>query len=89
MQESAKRQDLFSSFMSMVSFQFMIYGIAENIAVDEWEIMDYFDPRHPEKNAAVFDTALERYLEEYQKAGIQPKCFADVDAFLAKYLETK
>ena len=89
MQEAAIKKDLFSSFMNMISFQFMIREIAENVAINEFEIMDHFDPHNVEKNLESFDAALERYLEEYQKVGIQPKCFADVNDFLNKYLETK
>ena len=85
MQEAADREDLFSSFMNMVSFQFMIHEIAENVVVDELEIMKSFDSHHLEKNIEVFDNALGRYLEEYRKVGIQPKCFANVDDFLVNY----
>lgn len=87
MQEAADREDLFSSFMNMVSFQFMIHEIAEDIAVDEFEIMSSFDPHHLEKNIEAFDNALGRYLEEYRKVGIQPKCFSDVNDFLVNYLK--
>ena len=88
MQEAAEREDLFSSFMNMVSFQYMIHEVAENVAVNEFEIMDNFDPHNPEKNLEVFDNALNRYLEEYRKVGIQPKCYANVNDFLADYFET-
>lgn len=86
MQEAAEKNDLFSSFMNMVSFQFMLHELAENIAIRELNIMDRFDPCRAEKNMETFEEALESYLEEYRKAGIWPKCFADVDDFLAKYL---
>lgn len=87
MQEAADREDLFSSFMNMVSFQFMVHEIAENVAVNEFEIMNSFDPYHLEKNIEVFDNALGKYLEEYRKVGIEPKCFASVSDFLANYLK--
>lgn len=87
MQEASDRNDLFSSFMSMVSLQSMSSEIAKNVAVNEFDIMKHFDPHNPEKNLKVFDNALDGFLEEYRKAGIQPKRFADVDDFLANYLE--
>lgn len=87
MQEAADKEDLFSSFMNMVSFRFMLHEIAENVTVNEFEIMDSFDPRNPVKNLEAFDNALDRYLEEYRKAGIQPKCYANVNDFLVDYLE--
>lgn len=87
MQEASDRRDLFSSFMNMASFQCMINEIAKNVAVNEFEIMNSFDPRNPEKNLKIFDNTLDRYLEEYCKAGISPKCFANVNDFLVNYLE--
>lgn len=87
MQEASDRRDLFSSFMNMVSFQRMINEIAENVAVNEFEIMNSFDPRNLEKNLKVFDNTLDRYLEEYCKAGISPKHFANMNDFLVNYLE--
>ena len=89
MWEAVDRNDLFSSFMNMVSFQHMICEIAESVAIHEWNIMDQFNPHHINKNAEVFDTTLDKYLETYQKAGIPPKRFIDVNDFLAKYLKTE
>lgn len=88
MQEASDRKDIFSSFMNMVSFQYMMNEIAENAAVSEFEIMSSFDPRDPEKNLTVFDNTLDRYLEEYCRAGISPKRFANANDFLVNYLET-
>ena len=87
MQEAADREDLFSSFMNMVSLQSMIHEIAEYISINEFEIMDSFDPHHLERNAETFDNALSRYLEEYHKAGIKPMCFANVNDYIAHYFE--
>ena len=87
MQEAAERNDLFPSFMNMISFQSMINEIGENVAVDELEIMENFDPNYAARNLESFDTALSRYLQEYEKAGVQPRRFANVDAFLADYLK--
>ena len=66
----------------------MIYEIAENVAITEFEIMNSFDPHNLKKNVEVFDDALDRYLEEYQRVGIWPKCFANVDDFVVDYLGT-
>lgn len=88
MREAAERKDLFSSFMNMASLRSMIHEIAENVAINEFEIMDSFDPHDPEKNAKSFDHALCRYVEEYNKAGIELKCFANVNDFIAHYCET-
>ncbi len=89
MKEAADRKDLYSSFMNMVSFQSMLCDITESVAVEEQEIMDGFDPYCLEKNPEAFDAALDRYLQEYRKLGMQPKRYADADAFAAAYSEAE
>ena len=44
MTEAAGRDDVYSSFMNLLSLQWMFYEIAECIAVDGFEIMDKFSP---------------------------------------------
>lgn len=85
MQEAAESSNVFSSFMNMASLQSMIHEVAEDVAINDFEIMDSFDPNNLEKNSGAFDNALSRYLEEYHKAGIQPKCFATVNEFFNNY----
>ncbi len=85
MKEAADRKDMFSSFMNMGSFQFMLHGIAERVAVDDLEVMEHFDPCHGEKNLEAFDAALNKYLAEYHKAGFEPARFASVEDFLGTY----
>ncbi|MBR4960971.1 MAG: nucleotidyltransferase domain-containing protein [Clostridia bacterium] len=86
MAAAGENGDLFSSFMNMVSCQFMLDDIAGSVRIGEADLMAEFDPTDTGKNAAAFDSMLCRYLEEYRKAGIRPKHFADVDACLAEYL---
>ena len=49
--------------------------------------MEGYNPIALKENAALFDAALSRYLHEYEKAGIMPRHFADVDAFVGAYLK--
>ena len=85
MPEAADREDVYSSFMNLLSFQGMLHEIAEGIAVDDIEIMDQFDPHDLEKNARVFDRALSGFLVEYEKAGIRPKRYGSVEEFAKEY----
>lgn len=87
MREAADRNDWFSSFMNAVSCQFMLEDIAEAIAIDKPDAVAGFDPCDPQKNALLFDGALDQYLDEYRKSGIQPKHFANIDAYLTAYLD--
>lgn len=88
MQEAAGNGDLYSSFMNMLSLRAMLKEIAQEIAVEDCDIMGHFNPQDTAKNAAAFDAALANYLQEYKNAGISPRCFADLDDFLKSYLGT-
>ena len=85
MSEAADRDDVYSSFMNLLSLQYMFHEIAEGIAVDDFEIMDKFDSKNLKENADVFDRALSNYLAEYEKVGICPKHFGSVAEFVEDY----
>lgn len=85
MSEAKDRDDVYSSFMNLLSLQYMFHEIAEGIAVDDFEIMDKFNPKNLEENAGVFDKALSNYLAEYEKVGICPKHFGNVEEFVEDY----
>ncbi len=85
MSEAADRDDVYSSFMNLLSLQYMFHEIAEGIAVDDFEIMDKFDPKNLEENASVFNRALSNYLAEYEKVGICPKRYGSVEKFVKDY----
>lgn len=85
MAEAADRDDVYSSFMNLLSLQYMFHGIAEYIEVDDFEIMDKFNPKKLEENVDVFDQALNKYLAEYEKVGICPKHFESVTEFAEDY----
>ena len=82
---AADRDDVYSSFMNLLSLQWMFYEIAECIAVDGFEIMDIFSPKSLEENVGVFDQALNKYLAEYGKVGICPKHFESMTEFIESY----
>lgn len=85
MAEAAGRDDVYSSFMNLLSLQYMLHEIAECIAVDDFEIMDQFNPKNLEENVDVFNQALNQYLAEYEKAGIRPKHFESMTEFIESY----
>lgn len=85
MVEAAGRDDVYSSFMNLLSLQYMFHGIAEYIEVDDFEIMDKFNPKKLEENVDAFDQALNKYLAEYGKVGICPKHFESVTEFAENY----
>ena len=85
MAEAAGRNDVYSSFMNLLSLQWMFYEIAECIAVDGFEIMDKFNAQNLEENVEVFNQALNKYLAEYEKAGICPRHFESMTEYAKDY----
>lgn len=85
MGEAAQRGDLYSSFMNLVSFQFMLDEIAGGADIPDLDAMAKFDPLDLHKNAEAFDAILAQYREEYRKIGLEPKVLPNADAFLAQY----
>lgn len=85
MAEAADRDDVYSSFMNLLSLQYMFHEITECIAVDDFEIMDKFNPEKLGENVDVFNQALNKYLAEYEKVGICPKHFENVTEFVEDY----
>ena len=83
--KAADKDDVYSSFMNLLSLQWMFYEIAECIAVDGFEVMDKFSPKSLEENVGVFDQALNKYLAEYGKVGICSKHFESMTEFIESY----
>ena len=85
MWEAADREDPFSSFMNLASLAFMLEDIANDVAIQEADVMQDYSSQDLCHNAQIFDDALEKYLAEYARAGIEPRHFADTEAFLKAY----
>ena len=69
----------------MLYLQNMLHEISQSVAVDDFEIMDKFEPDDLDSNTAVFNKALSRFLAEYEKAGICPKRYANAQKFAEDY----
>lgn len=67
--------------------QAMFDDIAREVAIGEYRVMDFYSPVMLADNAAAYDDALHRYLLEYQKAGIVPKHYSNVEEFAEDYLK--
>lgn len=73
------------AFMSLVSFHAMLLDVGSEADIDRYDAMGIYDPRDLHKTARAYDDILTEYLKEYQKAGIQPKHYDDIDAFVRDY----
>ena len=86
MGEAAERQDVFASFMNLVSLQCMLDDIAADVGIAPIDAFDGYSPTDLQKNQRAFDAALESYRKECEKIGLAPKVFANVEEFVARYL---
>lgn len=84
--EAAENNDSFASYVNLCNFQFMLKGIAENVDIGVYNIMDEYSIDSFEDNVRLFDKYLKQYEEVYQSAGLPVKRFADVDEWHADYL---
>ena len=85
--EAAENGDAYSSYMNMAFLQFMLAGISEGCDIPEYGVMERFSPKDLKANADIFGGILDRYLEEYRKAGTEPNRYPNVDAFIRAYLK--
>ncbi len=86
MWEAIGRGDVFSSFMNMASFQVMLTELSDNTELPEFNIMNEFNPDGLADNERIFDEALEKYRHEYEKLGMKPRCFKNIDEFVKDFL---
>ena len=85
-EEAAQNTDQFSSFMNLCSLQKMIHNMAEHVDMEDFEIMYKYNPNDLINNINVYDNALEKYKETYNRAGIVPKHYANVNEFVKDYI---
>ena len=83
---AAATQDYHLSYLTLDSLQAMIDDIAGGVAITRENVMTSYNPQDLYATAKHFDAVLERYLQEYEKAGLDVAKYADVDAFLKSYL---
>ena len=88
-EEVADNNDVFSSFMNMCNLHDMFSDILSEVNIGSYNIMEEYTPDCLEDNIRIFDKYLEKYEEEYNKAGITVKRFPNVDEFVADYLDNK
>lgn len=87
MAEAEERDDLFASFINLASLEMMLREIAAFTDIPRPSAMADFTPRDLCGNTQAFDRALEAYGQEYARVGLEPRRFADAEAFLEAYLK--
>lgn len=86
-EQAAKGGGVFSSFMNMCSFHYMLSDILSEFDIGNYSIMEEYNPENLSDNVLIYDKYLKKYEKICNKAGIKIKRFSDVDAFVADYSE--
>ena len=77
--------------LAFMSILFMNHMLSEEIKgeynIGDYDVMSCYDPEDLKATAGAFDDILNRYSEEYKKADIQVKRYADIDEFVRDYQE--
>ena len=86
MRLAAETHDRHLAFMSLESLNEMLRDVGGETAIGAYDALSAYDPEDLIKTAAAAEALLNGYLREYEKAGVKPERYPDVDAFLAAYL---
>ncbi len=89
MVQAAERGDRHLAFMSLESLNEMLNDIGGEVDIGRYDVLSAYDPGDLRKTADGFDRILQQYLSEYEKAGLRPARYADVDEFAAEYLKSE
>lgn len=85
-EEAAVNNNVFASYINMCSLQSMLSEIAQDVEIGSFHIMDEYNPDCLAENMKTVDRNLQNYEQVYKQAKISVKRFADVDEFVADYL---
>ena len=87
MVQAAERGNRHLAFMSLESLNEMLKDIGGEADIGTYDVLSAYDPGDLRKTADGFDRILQQYLGEYEKAGLRPAGYANVDAFAEAYLK--
>lgn len=82
----AEKGDRHLAFMSLESLNEMLNDISSEVDIGTYDVLSAYEPGDLRKTADGFDRILRQYLKEYEKAGLRPARYADVDEFAAEYM---
>ena len=88
-EEAAHNKDVYSSFINMCSFHYMLEEISSENNIGTYNVMEAYNPDCLADNILIYDQFLKKYEELYKKAGIAVKRFSNIDEFVADYLNCK
>jgi len=74
------------AFMSLNCANSMFEEIAAETEIGVYDLMKDYDPKQPERIAAAYVAETDRFLEEYEKAGLTAEHYDGVEVFCEAYL---
>lgn len=86
---AADVQDRHLAFMSIANLSAMLSETGFGGRDGKYDGFGFYDPEDLGRTALGFDDFLDRYLGEYDKAGIKPLRFPDIDSFAEYYGKMK
>ena len=81
------RGDVHASLSALASLQSFFDDLCAGLDMPRYDALSGFDPKDLTKSAQWYETALQNYAQEYEKAGMQLNRFATVEEFSAHYLK--
>ena len=84
---AAQRGDRHLAFMSLEGLDGMLRDIEGECDIAAYDAISAYDGDDLRGTAERFDMLLERFLGEYEKAGLRAERYADADAFVSAYLK--
>ena len=81
-----KTGDRHLAFMTLSSLNEMIEDIRNQTHIGILDVLSVYDPKDLKKTAEEFDQILQKYSEEYTKAGLKPVQYRTIDDFVSGYL---
>jgi hypothetical protein len=76
------------AFMSLSALNEMLSDLSSEYDLPAWQALCAYDPEDLRGTAAGFDAVLRDYLREYEKAGLHPERYTDIDSFVTAYLRS-
>jgi len=84
---AAETDNRMMAFSTLGSLQSMLDDIAGSVDIGRYDALSGYDPDDLWKTAEFFDRTIEAYLNEYKKAGLDVRHYANIDAFFEDYLK--
>lgn len=85
---AAECGDRHLAFMSLSALNEMLSDLSDELDLPAYHALQAYEPGDLRRTAEGFDAVLRDYGREYEKAGLQPERYVDIDSFVTAYLRS-